>query len=1050
MNKAIAWFTSNHVAANLLMLFFVVGGIMTLLGIKVEVFPETSMDRISITVEYTGASPAEVEESIIRRIEEKIAGLAGIRRIDSVAREGMASISIEVMDGWDLQKLLDEVKAEVDRLTTLPEEAEKPVVREQTRRTQVLWVAVYGDAPEATLKHLAEKLQDDITNLPDVTLAELFGVRTGEIHVEVSEETLRRYGLTLAKVAQAIKQASLDLPAGSIKTKGAEILIRAKGRRYYAARHEDIPIITRNDGSVVTLGQIATLKEGFEDSDLYGRFQGKPAAVIQIYRVADQNALTVASTVKDFLKKAEKKLPDGVSIGFYGDRSTILKSRMELLGRNMLQGLILVIIILGLVLEIRLSFWVTLGIPVSFLIGLWFLPTVDISINMVSLFAFILVLGIVVDDAIVVGENIYKKREEGMPPLQAAIEGAQQVGGPVIFAVLTTVAAFAPMLSGTGMMGKLLKNIPWVVILVLTGSLLESLFILPAHLARSKADPKKETLKKRLFENNLKFLVEKPYRRFLELGLRWRYATLAAGLCSLLLVAGTFTSGILKFTLMPKVESDVIQAHVKMVAGTPVARTTEVVQNLERACMAALAEEDAKRAKGAPPLLDHTVSLVGIEINSGGPHSGSPETGGHVATIYAQLLEGEKRDRTAEQLTNLWRKKAGPVHDAQYITFQSEIFSAGNAVEVHLSHPDENILTRAVKELKEGLTGIPGVFDLADSFLPGKDELQIGLKATGRALGLTLSEVSAQVRHAFYGAEALRVQRGKDEVKVLVRYPDSQRHSLDNIERMRIRTPDGSEVPFGQVAEVTRSQGYSVIERAQRRKVIKVTADVDESVNNANEVRAHMTAKLLPPLARKYPELRFEMEGAAREQRESFQDLGKGFVVALFGIYILLAIPFKSFTQPFIVMMAIPFGIVGAMLGHLIMGYNISMLSLFGIVGLSGVVVNDSLLLIYTVNKLREEGHDAFEAVSLAGRQRFRPIMLTSLTTFAGLIPIITEKSLQAQFLIPMALSLGFGVLFATAITLMLIPCGYLALEDFHRACEAARGLLHRRKTHGG
>ena len=429
MNRAIAWFASNHVAANLLMLFFLVGGILTAFGIKVEVFPETSMDRISISVEYVGASPAEVEESIIRRIEEKIAGLAGIRRIDSVAREGMASITIEVMDGWDLQKLLDEVKAEVDRLTTLPEEAEKPVVREVTRRTQVLWVAVYGQAPEATLKHLAEKLQDDVTNLPDVTLAELFGVRTAEIHVEVSEETMRRYGLTLAKVAEAIRKASLDLPAGSIKTAGAEILIRAKGRRYKASRHEDIPVITRTDGSVVTLGQVATLKEGFEDSDIYGRYQGKPAAVIQIYRVADQNALIVASTVKDYLEKAERNLPAGVSIGIYGDRSTILKSRMDLLGRNMLMGLALVIILLGLVLEVRLAFWVTLGIPISFMIGLWFLPTVDISINMISLFAFILVLGIVVDDAIVVGENIYKKREDGVPPPSGGHRGRPAGGG---------------------------------------------------------------------------------------------------------------------------------------------------------------------------------------------------------------------------------------------------------------------------------------------------------------------------------------------------------------------------------------------------------------------------------------------------------------------------------------------------------------------------------------------------------------------------------------------------------------------------------------------
>ncbi|MGD9123724.1 MAG: efflux RND transporter permease subunit, partial [Desulfarculaceae bacterium] len=910
MNKAMAWFASNHVAANLLMLFFIVGGVITALTMKLEIFPETSLDRISVRVVYSGASPAEVEEAINRRIEEKIAGLAGIRRIDSIAYEGMGSVTIELMQGWDLQKLLDEVKGEVDRITTFPEEAERPIVREVTRRTQVLWVAVYGDAPESTLKHLAERTQDEITNLPGVTLAELFGVRKGEIHIEVSEQTLRRYGLTLEKVADAVRRASLDLPAGTIKTKGAEILVRAKGRRYFASDYNDVPVLTRADGNLVTLGQIANLKETFEDSDLFARFNGKPAALIQVYRVAEQNALNVAEEVKKYIEKAGPKLPQGIKMGVFADRSLILKSRLDLLLRNMAVGLILVVLVLTLFLEVRLAFWVTLGIPISFCIAVWFLPSADVSINMVSLFAFILVLGIVVDDAIVVGENVFKKREQGMPALKAAIEGAQQVGPPVIFSVLTTVVAFAPLLMGSGMMGKIMRNIPTVVILVLLGSLLESLFILPAHLARSKnkASGKDQGPSEKFTSRWLKRFIGGPYKKLLAFCLHWRYATVGLGLCVLLLSVGTYTGGWLKFTLFPKVESDLLIAGVTMASGTPVERTTEVVSRLEKAAQETLAEAGQESPKGTPPLLKQVVSLMGLQIAMGGAHAGVNESGGHVATLFVEVLEGEKRKQKAEDLTVRWRQKVGPVPDAQSLVFQSELFNAGNAVEVHLSHPDESRLLAAAAELKATLNQIPGILDLADSFIPGKEELQLKLKPSGRTLGLTLAEISRQVRHAFYGAEALRLQRDKDEVKVMVLYPEDERRSLGDIERMRIRTPAGDEVPFNQVAQVKISRGYNSIQRAQRRRVVKVTADVDESVTNAAEVRQSLSTQILPQLKAKYPELRTDMEGAAREQRESLDDVYYGFAIAMFGIYMLLAIPFRSFSQPFIVMAAIPFG----------------------------------------------------------------------------------------------------------------------------------------------
>ena len=1036
MKGIVTWFTENHVAANLLMIFLLLAGAMTGLTMKLEVFPEFSLDRIIVTTEYRGASPAEVEEGIIRKIEEKVAGIAGIKRIDSTAREGFGRVTIEVMRDWDLKAFLDEVKAEVDRITTFPKEAEKPIVREVTRRNEVINLAIYGNAPETTLKHLAEKIKDDITNLPGITLADIFGVRESEIHIEISEETLRRYGLTLAKVANSVKAASLDLPAGNIKTAGGEILIRTKGRRYYAEDYRDIAVITRLDGSKVTLGQIANLNDGFEDIDMSARFQGKPASVIQIFRVADQNALTVVDTVKKYVGEIRDSLPAGVNIDYFQDMSKILRSRIQLLLKNMALGLVLVSILLGLFLDIRLAFWVTLGIPISFLAGLMVLPSFDVSINMISLVSFIMVLGIVVDDAIIVGESIFRKQEEGLSPFKSAVEGTLEVGKPVMFAILTSVVAFWPLLLGTGTMGKIMRNLPVVIIAVLLGSLLESLMILPAHLERSgqrAAARTKGPKKEKRIALWLKWVISGPYTSLVHFCVRWRYATLATSVAILMLAFGVWGAGWVKFTFFPKVESDVLICSLAMPVGTPAERTLDVITHIEESAKQALTEIDKQRPKGALPLFQHSTALVGVQMGGHGPAAGGPQIGGYLGQIFVQLLEGEKRDVSALELVKAWRKKVGLIPDVDSVTYQSELFSAGNPVEVHLSLDDHTQLMAVADELKAELRDYPGVFDVSDSFLPGKKEMQLKLKPAARSLGLTLNDLARQVRNAFYGAEVLRLQRDQDEVKVLIRYPESERRTLGFVEEMHIRTADGSEVPFSQVARVKMEQGYASIQRAQRLRVIKITADVDETVTNANEVRAALMGNFLPQLKNRYPGLRFMIEGAGKRQQESLEDVYRGFIIALFCIYALLAIPFKSFTQPFIVMAAIPFGFVGALTGHLIMGFNLSLLSLFGMVGAAGVVVNDSLVLIHATNRIRGQEGDAHEAVTKAGALRFRAIILTSLTTFAGLAPMILERSLQAQFLIPMAISLGFGVLFATGITLLLIPCLYVILDDIKK-----------------
>ncbi len=1037
MKSAIAWFSGNHVAANLLMFFILVAGILTAVGIKLEIFPDSDMDKVQISVAYPGASPSEVEDGIIRQIEENIAGLEGIRRIDSVAREGAGVITVEAIAGGDVKKLLEDIKSEVDRITTLPEQAEVPVIREMTQRIQTISVAVYGDVPESTLKHLAQTVKDEITTIPGITQAELAADRPSEIHVEISEETLRQYGLTLALVADAISRSSLDLPGGSVKAEEGEVLIRAVGRRYSAPEYRDIPIVTRPDGTRIPLGQIADIREGFAEIDLSARFQKKPAILITVFRVADQSALDVARKVKDYVAEIRPSMPHGVSVDHYQDMSVILKSRIDLLLKNMILGLILVSLLLTLFLNARLAFWVTLGIPVSFAFGLIFLPQYDVSINMISLFAFIMVLGIVVDDAIIVGENVFRKHEEGFESLPAAVEGTYEVGRPVIFSVLTTMAAFWPLLVVGGVMGNIMRHIPVVIIAVLLGSLVESLLILPAHLERSRKKQKGREPRPKRMTRALQWFIDGPYDTMVKFCVKWRYITLSTGVGLLLVTLGIWAAGIVQFTFFPKVEGDLMQCTLTMPSGTPEHRTIEVVRLIEAAAEEMLAEQDRLRPGDAPPLMEHSVSLIGMHLN---PRGGG-EVGGHLAHIFIQLLEGEKRDVSSQALIGKWRSRVGAVPDAESMMFTSEIHNVGRPVELHLSMDDQALLLEATGKLKTELEGFAGVFDVADSYLPGKMEMQLSMKPGAAPLGLKLGDLAMQVRHGFYGAEALRLQRDKDEVKVLVRYPENERLSLENVESMRIRTHTGKEVPFSEVAAVRMEQGYASIERARRMRVIKVSADVDEAVTNASEVRQTLINDYLPVLSAQYPGLQYAVEGEGQEQAEVFSGLKRNFIIALFAIYVLLAIPFRSFSQPVIVMAAIPFGIVGAVIGHLLMGYNLSVMSLFGIVGLSGVVVNASLVLIDRVNRIRRNTDlSAFEAVIEGGKLRFRAIILTTVTTFGGLTPIMLERSIQARFLIPMAISLAFGVLFATLITLLLVPAGYMILDDIHRGIDRLKG----------
>ncbi len=1040
MKDAIRYMARNHVAANILMLFFLIGGLVLLPTIKQEIFPEISLDIIQIQVAYPGAAPEEVEDGIILAIEEALSGIDGIKEINSIAQEGLGTVFVTVKEGANADRVLQDVKNAVDRITTFPEEAEEPIISKLLNRHDVISVVVYGQVDAWTLKHYAEEIEDELLAKPNITQVSLFGVRPYEIAVEVPQATLKRFHLSFDDLAGIIRQSSLDLPGGRLKTSGGEILLRTKGKRYYAREYAGIIVITSPEGTQLRLGDLARVRDTFADVDTYALFDGKPAAMIKVYRVGDQRPLDISETVRQYVRQRSATLPSSLKLAVWNDTSQILRSRMNLLLKNAFFGLILVVLVLGLFLELRLAFWVMLGIPVSFLGTFLFMPLLNLSINMISLFAFIMALGIVVDDAIVVGESAFARRRLYSDPTQAAIEGTLEVAKPIIFSVLTTIAAFVPLLFVGGMIGKFIKVIPLIVICTLLVSLTESLFVLPAHLSLTLNRPKGRLLntleRPRIWlAQRLRRFIEGPYRRALHACLVYRYTTIAAGLALLLLSLGLVESGLVRFRFMPAVEANHVDVTIKMPVGTPVRETARVARFIEEKGEEA-ARELEKSHPSCGPVCQHIYTLIGGTLGVGGPVGGGGASAGHLAEVSMLLTPAEERCVGAEELKRKWRKLVGEIPGVESLTFQANLVHMGANLDIQLAHKDLEVLRKAAERLKKVLATYPGLSDIDDTYAEGKEEIKIRLKPLGRLLGLTETQLGREVRGAFYGSEALRLQRGRNEVKVMVSLPRKDRNYLWYLENLWIKTPQGAEVPLSQVAELTPGRGYSVINRYNRKRVVDVTASVDAKVTNADEILAELKRGVLPQLMRDYPGLSYQIQGEGKEEAESMASMRRGFLLALLAIYSLLAISFRSYVQPLIVMLSIPFGLVGAILGHLIMGKELCILSMFGLVALSGVVVNDALLLIDYANERRRQGEPPFEAIINAGIRRFRPILLTSLTTFFGLMPLILEKSIQAQFLIPMAISLGFGILFATGITLLLIPCFYLVYEDIRQRLQ--------------
>ena len=1042
MNSIIAWFAENKVAANLLMVFLIVAGFITVSTIKLEVFPELSPDLINISVVYQGAAPEEVEEGVCVRVEEAIQDLPGIKKLISSASEGLGSVSVQVEPDFDSRKLLDDIKSRVDAITTFPLETEKPIVQEALLRRQVMNVAVSADIDEMTLKTIAEQVRNEIGDLPEVSQVDLAGAKAYEVTIEVSEEALRNYGLTFDEVARAVRFSSLDMPGGSIKTDAGEISLRTKGQAYYGDEFESIILRYFPDGTRLRLSDVVTVNDGFAETDKSSRFDGKPSVLVQVYRVGEENALTIAAAVKEYLKEKEPTMPEGVSITTWQDDSLTLKDRLSLLLRNARTGFILVFIMLALFLRLRLAIWVSVGMVISFFGAFWVLPMFDVSINMLSLFSFIMVLGIVVDDAIVIGENVYSHMQRGEKPQLAAVRGTQRVAMPVIFAVLTSVAAFSPLLSVPGMMGEAMRIIPIVVIATLLFSLVESLLILPAHLSHVDLTTSGRQSKnvvtrffssiQKKFSDGLDWFITTVYQRVLEIALKWRYTFMAAAIGTLVLTLAIVAGGALKFTFMPNIEADNIVALLNLEDGASMQQTATALKKLEESADKLKAEFN----DGDNDVVLHVLATIGEQPFTNVRHSsdaGQAPNRSNLGEVNIQLSSSDSRDVSSEQLAARWRELTAPIPEAQELVFSSSMFSSGDPIHLEMSGADYEELQQAVKALKVEVAAFPGVYDVADSYRSGKREIKLRLKPEAEALGLTLNDLARQVRQAFYGDEVQRIQRGRDDIRVMVRYPEEQRKSLGDLENMRVRLPNGGEAPFTVAAEIEEGYGFSSISRTDRKRTIDVTANVDVSVANANEIMAEIQATSLPKVLADYPSVSYSLGGEQAEQAESMGGIARGFLIALMLIYVLLAIPFKSYLQPFIVMSAIPFGIVGAMWGHIIMGANLSMLSFFGIIALAGVVINDSLVLVDFINRERKEGVPLSEAIRDAGLARFRPILLTSITTFVGLTPLLLEKSPQAQFMIPMAISLAFGIVFGTVITLILVPIIYYSQEDIKR-----------------
>ncbi|MBT6337732.1 MAG: efflux RND transporter permease subunit [Desulfobacula sp.] len=1045
------WSVEHRVAVNLIMVFIIVAGLYTVLNMKRELFPQFSLDMINIGVTFPGASPEEVEEGICIKIEEKLKSLEDVKTMYSTALEGYGSATLELAAGTQISEKLDEIRTLIDQIDSFPDQAEDPVVIEIKNNAPAIYLAIYGDVDEKVLRDTAEKIRDDLVETDNISLANLIGVRNYEISVEVSEKNLRRFNLSFDQVAMAVKTGSLDLPGGKIKTKGGEFLVRAKGKLYTGEEFERIPVLTKEDGTTIKLSDVATIIDGFEDTDIKARFNGKPAALVVVRRTDSQDIIAISKTVKDYIKTHKDSLPNGITLGYWVDMADMVQGRIDLLLKNGLQGILLVFIVLALFLDLGLAFWVSSGIPISFMGAFLVLNYFGASINMLSLFGFIMTLGILVDDAIIVGENVYTHYKMGKSAKTAVIDSIAQIGAPVVMAVTTTIVAFTPLMHITGIMGKFIFIMPQAVICILAFSLVEAFVILPAHLDHALTPPQKnkvliyrlcffwlEWLKKDILdshgwvrdriERGLTGFIRSIYTPVLKYCVRNRYFTLAMGFGILIVSIGLLLGGHVPFVFFPKTDSNWIVSEIIYPLGTPFEATEKTIKQIEKGAFE-LNDFFRDRVLGGEDLIVNNFSQVGIIPR----RDWKPGVlGGHCGEAWIEIQSASKRpDIPAPEVTAKWRELTGDILGLEQLTFS--IIGGGpggNPIEIQLKGKDLVQLEFAADELKQEIAKYPGTFDITDNFRPGKMEKRIHIKKGAKSLGITMADIATQIRQAYYGDEVLKIQRGKDDIKVMVRYSQKERESEASIDELRIRTRDGREIPLNQVADIEMKRGYSTIQRVDRKRIIIVISDINEDIANAREIVEDLKMNYLDTLVNRFPGVTYDLEGQAKRTKESIDSLKLGFSLAAMVIFLLLASQFRSYVQPIIIMTAIPFGLIGAIIGHYFMNLDITMISIFGIVALSGIVVNDSLILIDFINSEVRKGTKVFDSVIEAGQNRFRPVLLTSVTTVAGLFPLLLETSFQAQFLIPMAVSISFGLMAATILTLVFVPSLYVVIND--------------------
>ena len=1016
----IAWMARNSIAANLLMVILLGGGVWTAVVIQKEVFPESLLDVVEIRVGYPGASPSEVEQGILLPIEGAVRSVDGIQRITSEARESRGEVLVELVAGQQRMKAFQDIDQAINRIRTFPDEIEQPEVRLQSEQREVMQVSIYGPIDIWQLRKLAEQLRDTLQAHDHITQVELHRVPQYVTHVEIPRQRLREYGLTLPDVANIIRTSSQDVAAGSVQTSAGEILLRVKARKQWADEFAKIEIVAGRDGPLVTLGDIATIRDGFEEVGFHSQFSQTPSVELDIFRVGTQSPIEIGRAVERTMQEFESVLPPGVQWRIDRNNAEEFRRRLNLVLENAALAVGIVLVILALFLEFRLAFWVMMGMVVSFVGGMLLLPAAGVSINMISLFGFLVVLGIVVDDAIVVGENVYEKRRTIGDSHAAAVEGTREVASPVVFSILTNIVAFVPLMFIPGETGKFWGPLPVVVIIVLTLSLFESLFILPAHLAHARVGGR-TGLGARLhggqqgFSRLFDYFVDRVYRPILLLCLRFRYITACVALGVFLVVGGYATSAHMGMILMPEVSADEIEAGVRMPVGTTQDQSAEIARVVTEASLRMFEEHNLYEVAEGIKTNVRGQSFIDVEIVMKPP---------------------DQRDMTAREVIALWRDSIGDLPGVDQVTFEAERGPGGHRrdISIALSHSQIDVLEKASQAFLERVEQFSNVRDVSDDYNKGKAQYDFRLRPEGRALGLTDEELGEQLRGAFFGSLALRLLRGTNEIEVRVKLPEEQREDIHHLEDLVIRTPSGAEVPLLDVADVQTNEAFSRINRRDGRRAITVSMDIEPKRAITQVIKALRT-ETLPQLRNDFPGITWRFEGSDAEMRRATSSLWGSFGLALAVIYSLLAVAFRGYVQPLIVLVAIPFGIVGAVLGHIWLGYDISLVSLMGVIALSGVVINDSLIMIDYANRCRGS-QTALQAISQAGLRRFRPILLTTLTTFGGLVPIIFERSLQAQHIIPMAISLGFGILFSTAIILVLVPCLYVILEDFRASAS--------------